>query len=266
LAAHHVVNLVLDGDPYVLTLCDACVGGGLYDARVGGARHRFRVDGRYSGTPYVIDDVGGSAWTMATMKPLSGPALDHGPLRRLPMVHATWAEWRRRHPDTLIVDDPGEPDDGHGADQRSPGHVVLPDFADGRLTPVDDRLDQLALVLGVEVDGEARSYPLDALAAHGGIVNDVVGAAPIVVLSVPDSYTAIAFHRTVSEEVLTFSWNPSAVDGAPTIVGGETTWDLFGSAIDGRLTGAHLRYVWGGIQKWFNWSNLAPGSPIWSPR
>jgi hypothetical protein len=207
---------------------------------------------------------------MVTMRPLHGSALRHGPLRRFPMVHATWAEWVHFHPDTLVVDEPGEPDDGHGADVRWPGHDVVPDFNADRLTPVDDRLSPIDVVLGIEVEGAARTYPLDVLHPHGGIANDVVAGQPVVAVGVPGTYLAVAFHREVAGRTLTFAWERGAVtadDHDPRMVDQETgsLWDLFGNAVDGPLKGEHLPFAWGGLQKWFNWSNLSPGSTIWAP-
>jgi hypothetical protein len=264
MAAHHVVNLVVGGQNLVLTLCDACVGGGLFDADVDGARLRFRVDGTFDGTPYVIDTPTGSFWTMVTMRPLAGPAMSSGPLRRRPVVHATWAEWRRLRPDSLVIDSPGEPPDGHGASHRWPGHAHLPNFAEGAVVNDDARLDPLDLVLGVEVGASARAYPLDALAEAGGVVNDELGGEPIVAIALRGTYTALAFRRELDGRTLTFEW----ADESSGLLGDVETgsrWDLFGRALEGELAESQLRFAWSGIQKWFNWSNLAPGAPIWSP-
>jgi hypothetical protein len=274
LAAHHVANLEIGGHPYLVTLCDACVGGGLYDAMVDGQRLEFRMEGVYDATPYVQDKQTGSLWTMVTMKPLHGEAVERGPLTRLPLVHVTWAEWKALHPDTLVVHDPGEPEHGHGGDHRWPGHSTMPGFAETRKNPVDPRLDPLALILGAEVDGVARAYQLDALHAAGGILNDTLNGRPIVAVALPGTYLCVAFHRDVDGQLLELAWDGGveaatrAVDAGsepPLLVDDATgsRWDLFGTAVSGPLAGAHLPYVWGGIQKWFNWSNLQPGAELW---
>jgi hypothetical protein len=275
MAAHHVANLELNGRPYVLTLCDACVGGGLFDASIDGTRFFFRIDGTYEGTPYALDEQTGSVWTMVTMRPLLGAALELGPLPRHPMVHATWAEWRTLHPDTLVVHEPGEPEDGHGGSHRWPGHTYVPTFAERRSAPKDDRLDPLDLVLGINLDGTARAYPLDRLHEVGGILNDELAGRPIVAVSIPGTYLAIGFHREVDGKVLELSWDGGPEAAAAAVHGGGsahlidaatgTRWDLFGTAVDGPLAGSQLAYAWGGLQKWFNWSNLNVGADLWQP-
>jgi hypothetical protein len=267
MAAHHVANLELGGRSWALTLCDMCVGGGLYEATRDGTTFRFRVDGLYGGTPYVIDQQTGSLWTMVTMRPIKGPAVASGELVRRPVVHATWSEWVAMHPDTLIVDDPGEPEDGHGGDARFPGHSHFPVFAAERLAPDDDRLPGLDLVLGIEVGDAKRAYPLEDLHAANGIVNDELGGRPVVVVTVPGTYLALAFDREVHGRALSFGWAEDKDEhGAPLLTDLETSsrWDLFGKAVAGELAGSQLAYVWGGLEKWFNWSNLAAGTSIWS--
>ncbi len=276
LACHHVVNLVLDDHPYLVTLCDACVGGGLFDASIDGERWKFRMQGMYNATPYVVDDHTGSLWTMVQMRPLHGPAMEIGPLHRLPLVHVTWLEWKRLRPDTVVANHPGEPEDGHGWDHRWPGHSVVPRFAkESRTTPIDRRLEPLDLVLGVEVDGEPRAYPLDVLQAHGGVVHDDLGGQPIVLVSMPGSYLAIALGRRLDDQVLDFDCDGGldAVtaafdaddDDIPHLVDTATgsRWDLLGACVDGPLAGRTLPNLWSGIQKWFNWSNLNPGGDVW---
>jgi hypothetical protein len=273
MAGHHVANLVLDGRPWLLTLCDACSGGGLYDPVIDGVRHRFRVDGVYRGTPYVLDKPGGSLWTMVTMQPVQGVAEATGPLPRFPMVQATWLEWKTLHPETLAVHDPGEPLDGHGGTQRKPSHDNVPRFFIKQGT-YDPRLPGGDLVLGVELDGHARAYPLDGLHAAGGIANDELAGTPIVAVALPGSWLCLAFSRQVGDQVLELGWEGGvehaileAKAGREPMLVDQVTgsrWDLFGKAVDGPLAGSTLPFAWGGLQKWFNWGNLNPGTEIWT--
>jgi hypothetical protein len=261
MAGSHVANLTLEGRPYVIGFCDACVGAGLWSADVGGKRLRFQFEGVWEGTPYAMDDDTGGLWRLVTMEPLHGGAFEHGPLPRLPLVYATWAEWRAQHPDTLVVDDPGEPEFGHGWSHRWPGHDTVPKMATRRTTPDDPRLHPVALVLATEIGEDVRAYPIALLHRRGGVVNDVLGGVPIAAIAMPGSYVAIALRREVDGQTLTLEW--TAGDEVLTDVETGTTWDLFGHAVDGPLAGTTLAHVWGGLQKWFNWSNLNVGGEVW---
>jgi len=58
-------------------------------------------------------------------------------------------------------------------------------------------IDPREPVIVVEVNGDARAYPLDILLQHE-IVNDDIGGVPIVVTFCPLCNSAVAFERTVS--------------------------------------------------------------------
>ena len=50
-----------------------------------------------------------SLWNQLTGEPVSGRLVESGiRLLRLPIVVTTWAEWKREHPDSLVLD-PGKP-------------------------------------------------------------------------------------------------------------------------------------------------------------
>ena len=275
MAGAHVANLLLEGRPYVIGFCDACVGAGLWSAELNGRRSRFQFEGIWEGTPYAIDDNGG-LWRLVTMEPLYGEALEHGPLPRFPLVYTTWSEWLRLHPDTLVVDHPGEPDgSGHGWRHRWPGHDTIPKMAARRTNPADPRLDPVALVLATAIDGHARAYPIGLLHREGGIVLDEVGGAPIAAIALPGTYLAMGLRREVDGRALTLAWDrPADAVRAAVDSDGEleiflvdaetgTRWNLFGHGVEGPLSGRTLSHVWGGLQKWFQWSNLNAGGEVW---
>ncbi|MGH2794124.1 MAG: DUF3179 domain-containing (seleno)protein, partial [Actinomycetota bacterium] len=66
-----------------------------------------------------------------------------------------------------------------------------------------DRLQPQDPVAVLEIDGDARAYPLAILVWHE-IVNDVVAGEPIAVTYAPLTGSAAAFRRTVGGRVLSF--------------------------------------------------------------
>jgi hypothetical protein len=58
-------------------------------------------------------------------------------------------------------------------------------------------------VILLEVEGDARAYPIQILMWHE-IVNDVVGRMPVAVTFCPLCYTALAFDRRVDDQTLEF--------------------------------------------------------------
>lgn len=58
-------------------------------------------------------------------------------------------------------------------------------------------------IIGVEINGDARAYPISLLSLHE-VVNDVVGDEPVVVTWCPLCYSALVFERVVDGTELTF--------------------------------------------------------------
>jgi hypothetical protein len=59
------------------------------------------------------------------------------------------------------------------------------------------------LVIGVEINGQARAYPIRLLSSHE-IVNDVIGGEPVAVTWCPLCFSALVFDRVVDGRELTF--------------------------------------------------------------
>jgi hypothetical protein len=64
-------------------------------------------------------------------------------------------------------------------------------------------IDPREPIIAVEINGDARAYPLDILLQHE-IVNDDIGGVPIVVTFCPLCNSAVAFERTVDGTVREF--------------------------------------------------------------
>ncbi len=112
---HHVANLTLEGEPFLVTLCEACVAGGIFDPVLADHRFRFQTSGSYQSSPLMTDDLTGGLWALVNGRRLTGPELGVRQLPMRPILHFPWKEWRALYPDTLVVHGPDEPRDGHGS-------------------------------------------------------------------------------------------------------------------------------------------------------
>ena len=224
---------------------------------VGGEDLTFALFGLYNGVFAMKDQQTESVWSHLEGRALRGP-LAGARMELLPLVHATWDEWRRLHPDTLVLS------------ENTPWQVYYRSREIGRpglggnfvrsLVNGDLRLPGESLVLGVEVGGEYESYPLTVLGAYGRAVNTKLAGEPIVAWYAPRAVSASAYSRTVDEVTLEFSSPSDGVfeDGA---TGG--TWDLQGLATSGPLAGTQLRYVPSFISEWYGWSAHHPETTIY---
>lgn len=100
-------------------------------------------------------------------------------------------------------------------------------------------------VIALEIDGDARAYPLQILTWHE-IVNDTVGGLPVVVTFCPLCNSALVFERTVEGETVEFGVS-GLLRNSDLIMydrSDESLWQQFtGEAIVGNHVGKQLTFV-----------------------
>jgi hypothetical protein len=106
-------------------------------------------------------------------------------------------------------------------------------------------LHKQSSVIALEIDGDARAYPLAILIWHE-IANDTVGGVPVAVTFCPLCNSSIVFDRRVSGTTLRFGVSGN-LRNSDLIMWDDVTqswWQQFtGEAIVGSYTGAKLTYV-----------------------
>jgi len=144
----------------------------------------------------------------------------------------------------------------------------IPPIDDPKFLPVAD-VDFLAdnePVMAVEIDGEARAYPVQILIWHE-IVNDTVGGVPVAVTYCPLCNSAIAYDRRVGDRVMSFGtsgllWNSALVMYDRQT---ETLWSHFnGAGIVGLLTGTELETFPVATVPWGVWRDAHPDGLVLS--
>ena len=113
-------------------------------------------------------------------------------------------------------------------------------------------LDAREPVIHLEVDGEARAYPLQILIWHE-IVNDVVSDMPVAVTFCPLCNTAIAFDRRLHGRTLDFGTTGNLRNSDLVMWDRQTeSWwqQITGEAIVGQLTGRKLEMLPATILSW----------------
>jgi hypothetical protein len=121
-------------------------------------------------------------------------------------------------------------------------------------------------VMAVDIDGDARAYPVQILIWHE-IVNDTVGGVPVAVTYCPLCNSAVAYDRRVAGRVLRFGtsgllWNSALVMWDRQT---ETLWSHFtGEAIVGVLTGTELETFPVATVPWGVWRDAHPGGLVLS--
>lgn len=173
---HEVVNDSIGGRSVVITYCPLCGTGIAFSADVEGQLHTFGVSGLvYQSNLLMYDHQTESLWSQASMEAVAGP-LTGSKLTPLYLVHTTWAEWKREHPNTLVL----SADTGHDRDY---GRDPYENYAKRRdlmfdVTNFDPTYHPKTWVVGVEIGGTQKAYAfteLEKLGLTGALTDQVNG-------------------------------------------------------------------------------------------
>jgi hypothetical protein len=205
LVPHHIVHDSVGGHPVVAAWYAICKSGMVYDGTVDDRELHFDPEGVWRRNMIMRDRETGTLWQHATGEALVGP-LGDAKLDVLGGRLMTWEAWKSDHSDTTLTRDTTDEEwtgllpkawTARSLTEMLTDHVIPSVIASPGSKTVDDRLGPLADVVGVDVDGHARAYPVETLVAHAP-VTEVVG----------DSSVSVSFDGTRNRaEVL--------VDGQP---------------------------------------------------
>lgn len=131
-----------------------------------------------------------------------------------------------------------------------------PDFHSANASPYPPE----QLVIGLEINGDARAYSVPLLSRHE-IVNDVVGGVPVAVTWCPLCFSAIVYERTVGVDVLEFEVSGLLLNNNLVMVDRQTDslWpQSLGEAVQGPLSGRRLTFRSSVITTWDAWRSEFP--------
>ena len=131
-----------------------------------------------------------------------------------------------------------------------------------------DYLGDDAIVLGLEVNGEARAYPLLIMNWHE-IVNDTLGGSPVAVTYCPLCGTGIAFDPIVDGRALEFGVSGLLHNSDLLMYDRDTDtpslWQqALGKAVVGPRTDTKLPILPVAHSRWIDWKAAHPGSTVLS--
>ena len=108
-----------------------------------------------------------------------------------------------------------------------------------------DWLPDAEPVLALEINGDARAYPLRVMTWHE-LVNGTVGGVPVTVSYCPLCNSAVAYDRRVGERILDFGTSGALFNSSLVMYDRQTEslWSHYtGEAVVGHLTGAQLDLI-----------------------
>lgn len=293
---------------YTIAYCSVCNTGIRFDPRLfdkqgkpqsaQGSSHPKRIFfdfyGLYNGVVTMCDRDTETVWLEVTGRAVKG-ARTGAQLKMTSLLDTTWGEWKALHPNTLVM----APEKAYARyygdpSRREPrGYDRFPmPFFEQSLTKKDDRLPMFDKVLAVTLPATDiahpdpnsnttsnsnatedlhRAYPVADLQKAKGVLNDTLGAEPVVAFLVSDTATGNAFSRRIDGKIegktdgktLTFETRDSA-GGKVAFFDHETgtRWNIEGVGVEGPLAGKSLRRLDNHLSQWYGWVAYYPNTSI----
>ena len=232
----------------------------MYGREVNGELHTFGVSGKLIMNALVMyDHQTRTLWSQFLGKGVKGP-LAGVELEFVPVTQTTWQLWRELHADTKVLDKKGRyQSDSYSGYYTGRSAGVLGESRQ------DKRLDRKDLVVGVDIGGRAKVYPLSALAPAPSL-NDSVAGRELLVFFESSTGTALVYDRNVDGRALTFQVEEGYTGAQSILVDGETgiRWlALTGTAVEGELRGKSLSRLPSHLSFWFAWKDWHPDTEVY---
>lgn len=273
LTRHEIANTEIGGVPVAATFCPLCNTGVVFERVVDGQELHFGVSGLLRNSDLVMwDHETESWWQQATGEGVVG----HYAGAQLKFVTASmvsYTEFKAAYPNGMVLAPP-RIDSSYDYNPYAGYDSGDPFLYQGFF---DERLRATERVLGYVTDGGERisvGYPFNLLQEQI-VVNDRIGGEPVVVFWQPGATSALDGSVISDSKAVGSATMFSSVlaDGTPlsfstdgtTIKDDQTnsTWNIFGQAIEGELAGVALPQLQAVTHFWFAWTAFYPDTVLW---
>ena len=276
LTSHEVVNDTVGSRSVVVTYCPLCNSAVTFDRELDGRVLRFGVSGLLRKSDLVMwDQQTESLWQQITGEGIVGE-LAGTTLEFVSSPLVSWEDFRTKFPDGKVLSreqgiyPPQVYDNQPYAGYDSSRQPFL-----FRGEP-DERYPAMERVVAMRINGANKAYPFSVISEERAVNDEMEGTPVLVVFGAADTASVLdtgdvstgravgvglAYERTVDDRVLTFD-----PEGEDRFVDRETgsVWDLFGSAVEGPLTGEQLTPVINTNELWFAWAAFNPDAPVYT--
>lgn len=201
---YNVIEGVTDEDePWVMTFCNACNTGMVFDARVNGEVRHFQRRGAYDGMLLIWDEETGSYWQHITGECLHGVSVGTQLLGKTVTRHLTAAEAVLYDPNTVLWSMPLTPEQEKLSRSmermRSAPERVAAGIVSTFSHEEDTRRPRFELGL-VVWDGAARAFfPVQALGDRDNVALSPFNGQTLLVYRTPDAMSPVALYTDATK-------------------------------------------------------------------
>ncbi len=177
---HEAVNDKVGNKPIMVSYCPLCGSTLIFDREVDSEELTFGISGLlYQSDVLFYDHQNLSLWSQLEMKAISGPKAGTE-MEVLPSVLATWSEWKKKHPNTLVLSkDTGFSRDydnmPYGGYENSTNLMFPVENSDDRYHPKEK------VLVVISSDNVAKAYAFKELNKVKTPLNDKVGLDEITI-------------------------------------------------------------------------------------
>lgn len=239
---HHQVQDTIGDQPILVTYCNVCRTGRVFEPFVGGQYETFRLVGMDQFNAMFEDARTGSWWRQATGVAVTGP-MKGTRLNEVSSTQLTLRSFFALHPNALVM----QPDPEFIARYDVEGRYERGESR-GALTRRDGGSWQdKSWVIGVERGAATKAYDWNQLTTRR-VVNDRVGDTPIVIALSEDGWGFVAFERPADVTAFTIAGNVLHANGR--------SYDFAGREISG--SAPPLNPVTASQEYWHSWRSFHP--------
>lgn len=252
---HEIVNDNVGGVPVAVTYCPLCYTNQVFERVINGAEVEFGTSGKlYNSNLLMYDRLTDSYWSQGLGYAVTGD-LTGTILKTIPFDVITWGDWKKLHPDTLVL----TTDTGHlrsyatdpYGDYYTDPRIIFP------VDNLDERMHSKEVILGFFEDGIYKAYKQNDVETFT-VINDDVGNTSLMLVSLFPQNSR-AFDRNLDGQILEFEF----VDGKILDTSTKSEWNYDGFAISGPLEGNQLSRMQMSPGFWFAWTAFHPETEVW---
>lgn len=198
IAYHHQVRDIIGGTSMMITYCNVCRSGRVFQPIVNNHTEEFRLVGMNHFNAMFEDATTKSWWRQATGEAVAGPLKGHV----LPVVESTQLtlkKWFELYPQGVVM----QLDSASREEYDSLGRFER-GKSKGKLTRTDSlSWKDKSWVVGIQLNDESKAYDWNRLKEER-IINDQVGGKSVVLVLSLDGESFVAFERPAGTGNFTF--------------------------------------------------------------
>ncbi len=229
----------------------------MWERRAGDKVLTFHLAGINNQNFLMRDEETGSYWQQVSGECVFGP-LKGAKLKLVPADEVSFGIWKREHPDATVLAPVKQFESDYAKADWEEEIKKLKTVVSTDSTPLKPR----DLVVGLELEGGARAYPVDRILKQSPVMDKIAGV-PIVVIAGPDKKSVRIFEARASQDTAPVEmFRKTEGEWSLTDARGNQ-WNFQGCAEAGPAKGTCLRQVAAIKDYWFDWWKYHPQTSLY---